>query len=172
MWRLSRTLYLSQKRSWIWDQQIQKMSPAWIWKQGDSGKGGRQHSLMYVLCMSTPRARINNQPPLFSEIMSRPRSESTCSEVENGSFTPLVFGTNGGMGKECDVFISTLASKIASKESEKYYATITWIRTRLSFEILRSAITCVRGSRVPFRKKIQEIADFELMNIQSNTRPI
>ena len=93
-------------------------------------------------------------------------------EVENGSFTPLVFGTNGGMGKECDVFISTLASKIASKESEKYSATITWIRTRLSFEILRSAITCVRGSRVPFRKKIQEIADFELMNIQSNTRPI
>ena len=85
---------------------------------------------------------------------------------------PLSLEPMGTMGKECGVFISTLASKIASKEAEKYSATITWIRTRLSFEILRSAITCVRGSRVPFRKKIQEIADFELMNIQSNTRPI
>ena len=93
-------------------------------------------------------------------------------DIENGSFTPLVFGTNGCMGQECDVFVSTLASKIASKESEKYSATITWIRTRLSFEILRSAITCVRGSRVPFWRNTQEIADFELMNIQSDTRPI
>ena len=30
--------------------------------------------------------------------------------------------------------------------------TITWIRTLLSFEILRSVHTCVRGSRSPFHK--------------------
>ena len=26
-----------------------------------------------------------------------------------GSFTPLVFGTNGGTGKECQLFLSNLA---------------------------------------------------------------
>ena len=35
---------------------------------------------------------------------------------------------------------------------EPYDITITWIRTLLSFEILRSVHTCVRGSRTPFHK--------------------
>jgi hypothetical protein len=92
-------------------------------------------------------------------------------DVENGSFTPLVFGTNGGLGEECERFLSTLATKIAEKDDESYAQTITWIRTRLSFEILRAAITCVRGSRVPFRKNNDnEIRDFDLMNIQGGLR--
>ena len=32
------------------------------------------------------------------------------------------------------------------------HITITWIRTLLSFEILRLVHTCVRGSRTPFHK--------------------
>ena len=84
-------------------------------------------------------------------------------EIENGSFTPLVFGTNGGMGEECQKFISALADKLSEKEGEKYHDIITWIRTRISFEIMRSAIMSVRGSRVPFRKKTGDINDFELM---------
>jgi hypothetical protein len=70
--------------------------------------------------------------------------------------------------KECSNFLSTLANKIAAKEDEPYSQTIGWMRTRLSFEILKAVITCVRGSRVPFRRKIEEIGDFELMNIHSD----
>ena len=36
-------------------------------------------------------------------------------EVEQGAFTPLVFGTNGGMGEECKKFISALANKLSEK---------------------------------------------------------
>ena len=81
----------------------------------------------------------------------------------------MVFGTNGGKGEECEKFLSNLANKISLKEDEKYSDTITWIRTRISFEILRSAIMCVRGSRVPFKKPTQDLTDFELMNIQNYT---
>ena len=92
-------------------------------------------------------------------------------DVENGSFTPLVFGTNGGLGRECENFLSALASKISDKTDEIYSETITWIRTRLSFEILRAALICVRGSRVPFRKRNdQEMRDFNLMNLQGGIR--
>ena len=84
-------------------------------------------------------------------------------DVENGSFTPLVFGTNGGLGEECASFLSALSSKISQKEEESYAHTITWIRTRLSFEILRSTITCARGSRVPFRSNQEEMRDFDMM---------
>ena len=34
-------------------------------------------------------------------------------DVEMGSFTPLVFGTNGGMGNECQRFLKHLADKTA-----------------------------------------------------------
>ena len=92
-------------------------------------------------------------------------------DVENGSFTPLVFGTNGGLEEECKRFLSTLSTKIAEKEDESYAQTITWIRTRLSFEIARAAITCVRVSRVPFRKNNDsELRDFDLINIQGGLR--
>ena len=66
-----------------------------------------------------------------------------------GSFTPLVFRTNGGMGADCNCFLKRLAEKLSEKNEEPYHITITWIRTLLSFEILRSLHTCARGSRTP-----------------------
>ena len=73
-------------------------------------------------------------------------------DVEMGSFTPLVFGTNGGMGADCNSFLKRLAEKLSEKNEEPCHITITWIRTLLSFEILRSVHTCVRRSRTPFHK--------------------
>ena len=45
-------------------------------------------------------------------------------DVEMGSFTPLVFGTNGGMGNECQRFLKHLADKIAQKDTEPYSSVI------------------------------------------------
>ena len=73
-----------------------------------------------------------------------------------GSFTSLVFGTNDGMGADCNCFLKRLAEKLSKKNEEPYHITITWIRTLLSFEILKSVHTCVRGSRTPFHKIPQE----------------
>ena len=71
-------------------------------------------------------------------------------DVEMGSFTPLVFGTNGGMGNECQRFLKHLADKIAQKDSEPYNSVIAWLRTQITFELIRSVHACVRGSRTPF----------------------
>ena len=72
-------------------------------------------------------------------------------DVEHGSFTPLVFTTTGGMGKECIRYHSRLAELIAAKKGEQYSQTISWIRARTSFALLRSALVCLRGSRVKRR---------------------
>ena len=45
-------------------------------------------------------------------------------DVEMGSFTPLVFGTNGGMGNELKRFLKHLADKIAQKDTEPYHVVI------------------------------------------------
>ena len=81
-----------------------------------------------------------------------------------GSFTPLIFGTNGGMGGEAQMFVKTLAEKLANKTGQGYSETMTYIRTKLSFEILRSTIMCVRGSRTPFFKNYEHdfLLDFKV----------
>ena len=83
-------------------------------------------------------------------------------DVEMGSFTPLVFGTKGGMGVECQMFLRHLAEELSKKDGEPYAAVIIWLRTRLSFEILRSVHLCVRGSRKPFRSANEVVNDFRL----------
>jgi hypothetical protein len=84
-------------------------------------------------------------------------------DVEMGSFTPLVFVTNGGMGIECQMFLKQLAQKLAEKDNERYAVVIAWLRTRISFEILRSVHVSVRGSRSPFyRKELEVVDDFGL----------
>ena len=89
-------------------------------------------------------------------------------DVEHASSTPLVFGTNGGMGEEGQRFIAALSDKLACKQNESYSDIITWIRVRLSIEIMRSTLLCVRGSRTPFRQASNNIAeDFHLANIES-----
>ena len=77
-------------------------------------------------------------------------------EVEHGQFTPLVFGTNGGIGGEGEMFLKKLAHILSRKQDESYTNMITWLRTKLSFEILRSVHTCIRGSRAPFKRPTYE----------------
>ena len=51
------------------------------------------------------------------------------------------------MAAECLRYHSRLAELIADKKAESYVNTISWIRAKVSFAILRSAILCLRGSR-------------------------
>ena len=64
-------------------------------------------------------------------------------EVGMGSLTPLTFGTNGGMGKDCKMFMKHLTEKLAEKDVEGY--PFSWLRTRISFEIFKSVNFSIRG---------------------------
>ena len=68
-------------------------------------------------------------------------------EVERGAFTPLVLSTTGGMARECTVFYKRLADRLAYKRKTNYSLVMTWLRCRISFALLRSAIRALRGSR-------------------------
>ena len=54
-------------------------------------------------------------------------------DVEMGTFTPLVFGTNGGMGLDCQNFLRTLANKLSTKDNKPYTSVFSWLRIQLSF---------------------------------------
>ena len=82
-------------------------------------------------------------------------------EVEMGSFTPLIFGANGGMGEECNMFMKHLAEKLAEKDVEGYPFVISWLRTRTSFEIFKYVNSSIRGSRQPFFRN-EVVDDFKV----------
>ena len=71
-------------------------------------------------------------------------------EVEHGTFSPLVFSTSGGMGPIATVVYRRIASLIAEKQQQPYSWTLFWLRCKLSFSLLRSAIMCLRGARSSF----------------------
>ena len=52
-------------------------------------------------------------------------------EVEQGSFTPMVFTTTAGRADECMSYHSRLAELLSNKKGEDYSTTITWIRVSL-----------------------------------------
>ena len=87
-------------------------------------------------------------------------------DIEQGTFTPLIFTSTGGMGNECLQYHSRLAQLISIKKGEHYAKAISWIRARTSFTLLRSALICLRGSRA--RRKA--FCDFKNIDIDVETQ--
>ena len=68
------------------------------------------------------------------------------------------------MGEECKRYHDRLAELVAAKKGENYATTVSWIRSKVSFAILRSALLCLRGSRAVrrvIRSNVRD-TDFEL----------
>ena len=66
--------------------------------------------------------------------------EQRVREVEHGSFTPLVMSLSGGCGNAGSVCYKRLASMLAEKWDQPYSSTLAWMRCKLSFALLLSAI--------------------------------
>ena len=84
-------------------------------------------------------------------------------DVEHGSFTPLVFSCFGGMSKECSAFYKQLTSMIAEKKDVPFYEVSSFIRTKISFSLLRVAIICLRGHRGTKFDNLEKISETEIL---------
>ena len=83
--------------------------------------------------------------------------------VEQGTFTPLIFTIYGGYGPECLAYHKQLATKIADKTGDDYAKVLTFMRCKISFIILRAALLCLRGSRTQCSKSVTTASnDFTL----------
>ena len=81
-------------------------------------------------------------------------------QVDQGSFTPLVFTTSGGMGPMAKRFYARLAETLAEKKQQPKSYIVAWMRCRLSFSLLRSALICLRGTRSSIPRQIT-VANFD-----------
>ena len=82
--------------------------------------------------------------------------------VEHGSFTPLVFSCFGGMSTECCHFYDRISDKISEKRGMVGSKGRSWVRTKLSFCLLRTTNLCIRGSRTRQQYVHEPVADADI----------
>ena len=85
-------------------------------------------------------------------------------EVEKATFTPLVFSTSGGMGKEAEKFHKRLATLISEKRDTPYSDCMAYLRKKLSFCLLRTTLAALRGYRGRPMKAESSNSDLNLIH--------
>ena len=117
-----------------------------------------------------PFAQSHQNTPLAQcyrkkEMEKRRVYDERVREIEHGNFSPLVFSTSGGMGATATVVYSRIASMLAQKQDKPYSKVMHWIRCRLNYSLLRSAIMCLRGSRSSIHRPAQAPATSNTIDI-------
>ena len=95
----------------------------------------------------TNRIKDTKNSYLLHENLKRLKYQDRILDIEDGSFSPLIFATTGGASPITHKVIRRIASLIAQKSNERYPEVINFIRTRVSFSLLKSTILCIRGCR-------------------------
>ena len=84
-----------------------------------------------------------------AELEKKRMYEERVWEVEHGTFTPLVISCTGPL---VTVVYKHIASLLSEHSGQLYSKTLYWLRCKLTFSLLRSAITCLRGSRSSYHR--------------------
>ena len=118
------------------------------------GFWGRQQGALFdvrIFHPNTPSYRQAQVASLFHRHkLEKKREYGDRTRVVDGeSFTPLVFSTFGGLGKEVSILFFTITWLIYYPKSitPEYHQTLSWMRCSLSFSLLHSAILAIHGSR-------------------------
>ena len=89
------------------------------------------------------------------EQQKRRAYEERVREVEHASFLPLVFSASGGCGKVAHAFLKRLGHMVSEKRHEPYSSVMSWIRSLVSFALVRSCNMSLRGHRAsPYRSRL------------------
>ena len=97
--------------------------------------------------------------------------EERVINVEHATFTPLVFTITGGMGQAAQKCYARLADMLADVRGQPRSLVVAWMRCRLSFSLLRSAILCLRGTRAK-RPKLLDLQDTDFSTVVAEGRII
>ena len=71
--------------------------------------------------------------------------------IEQGSFSPMVFSALGA--RECAMVFKRLIDLLADKRKTSTSLVASWVRRKVNFSIMKSLLSCVRGTRHPWYKE-------------------
>ena len=90
-------------------------------------------------------------------------------QVEKGTFTPVILSSLGGLGVEGSCFVSKLVELVSCKKNLERSVVANYIRTKISFELIRSQVACIRGAR-SLRVLSVEVDEAEIVQSVSTIR--
>ena len=61
--------------------------------------------------------------------------EECINVVDNGSFSPMILASTGGVGTQMSVALKVLAEKLSEQQGEPYSQVMGMIRSRFAFAI-------------------------------------
>ena len=114
-----------------------------------------------------PLAKCHRSKPLakvhqIHEKEKKTKYANRVLEVDQGSFTPLVFSCFGGMSRECSFFFKRLAEKLAEKRNVTVSEATYFVRVKINMSLIRSLVLCLRGSRST-RNDSTSVADTDIV---------
>ena len=89
-------------------------------------------------------------------------------QIEHGSFTPVVVSAFGGFGKESERFVARLVQKISEKKHLEASVVANYVRRKVSFELVKSQVDCIRGSRNLWKRPVIDTGEIELVDGAAN----
>jgi hypothetical protein len=98
---------------------------------------------------NTPSNRALNLEQIYSrnENEKKRKYNSRVINTEKSTFVPLVFTTTGGQAPECQRYHKRVAELIASKRNENLPHVMSYIRTKISFALLKAVLVSIHGVR-------------------------
>lgn len=137
--------------------------------------GGRYERTFVDVRIFNPYASTHRNVPTSTcykshERMKKRAYEQRVREIEHATFTPLVFSATGGMANEAGNFYKRIAFRLATKWDQPYSCTMAWLRCRLTFSLLRSAIQCFRGARSSAGHAGKQLAPVDLVIAETEMR--
>lgn len=123
------------------------------------GFWSRQQDAFFDVRITHPAASLLSRSGVLSQLKTHERSKKTqygprVTNIQRGSFTPLVFATNGMSGPETTIFLKSLASLLVERNRDLSYPVVMGhLRSRIVFCLLRWCITCFRGCRSSYLRR-------------------
>ena len=127
---------------------------------GARGFWTRQQNAFFDVRVTHPRPSLLSGSEVAGQLSQHERQKKRqyadrINQVDRGSFTPLVFATNGQSAPECSRFLKTLATRIADKNRDLQYTLVLGhLRSRIGTSLIRWQITCFRGSRSSYARGV------------------
>ena len=83
----------------------------------------------------------------YHQTLKNSKYQQRVLNVEQSSFCPLLFGCSCDAATTATATMERLAEKLSEKRQESYPESINYLRTKISFPLLRSSIVCISVCR-------------------------
>ena len=119
----------------------------------------RQQDAFFDIRVTHPKASLLSCSEVKKQLARNEREKkrqyaNRVACIDHGAFTPLVFATNGQCASESAIFLKELVSQLVTKNQDLCPAKVMQlVRSRISFCLLRWAITSLRGSRSSYQHR-------------------